>query len=188
MNDSYRTHAGPVAAALGVLTPAVAVVRLSPVWTDTYGGVRRQTLVTLHDDLGRHLIAGLGAHRHARDVIRQAFADLPPEVWDRQWVYDVDAGELAPPRPFEPSQVSPRRPGHDVRRGLLAVEIARQGGQWTTGRVRAWGACHGAPKRSTAGRDLVALFHGGFLAERVAADGHVYYVHPAPRESVGGVR
>lgn len=168
MHTTHRTDPAPVAAALWAEVPGVATVRLSPVWTDTAGLPRRQTLVTLHDTLGRHLVADLGRHRAARDVVRGAF-DLPDAEWNRQWVYTVASGTLAPPASFRPVDAAPRRQAPAAPR-VLAVEVARSGGRWVTGRVR------GAVASPPAARRLPALCLGGFLLERVAADGHRYYV------------
>jgi hypothetical protein len=183
MHTTHRTDPAPVAAALWAQSPGVAVVRLTAVWTDADGLMTRHVLATLHDTLGRHLTADLDAHRAAVAVLLAAF---PRADWNRQQVYTVASGTLAPPAPFVPADAAPRRPAQHPRRVLLAVEIAHKGGVWTTGRVHAFNRAHGAPKRTTARHDLAVFTHDGFLTEHTAADGHRFYVHAAPRELVGG--
>ncbi|MFE4205389.1 hypothetical protein ACFRSX_23820 [Streptomyces goshikiensis] len=93
-----------LARALAALSPAIATVRTTPVYSDFSGRPRTATLVTLDDEHGRPVTADRATHRAALALLRQQFTLTD---WTCQRRYDVRTGRLVPlATPFGPRELT----------------------------------------------------------------------------------
>ncbi|GAA3237113.1 hypothetical protein [Streptomyces lavendulae] len=88
-----------LARTLAAISPDIAAVRTTPVYTDVSGHPRTATLVTLDDVDGRPVAADRPAHRAALAALRRQFTLTD---WTCPRRYDVRTGRFVPLAPVLP--------------------------------------------------------------------------------------